>query len=209
MKKNVILHLIGILLAVCYLSCVDSSLATYEFGCKKIADQVIVHCHSVGDGFGDYSSGLYVVMKFIEEGFKVTLLISLPVTVLSTRTDEQEIGIFLEIFQSSFSSLYNMKISDILFYTNEEPSQEALRMWPENYFAFNDLASRLPNSANVFAFIFCPQIIPLEFQSFSDLKYLLFKMFEFGHFHFEENISSLKIASVDFQEFMFTIKLSC
>ena len=61
---------------------------------KQDGSPVIVCCRNYGDGMGDYSSGLYMAMKFKQLGCKVYLVAEVPAFISPISIEERNSKIF-------------------------------------------------------------------------------------------------------------------
>ena len=121
---------------------------------KKADEFVLVHCQN---SHASYASGLYIAMEYRKLGQKVLLLTYLPESVTKSKTQEQEIETFFQIFGSLLSPLYNLEKNTLLFYSKKDSlSVQAKEKWINNYFTEDKLLEFLPISKYVTAFITCP-----------------------------------------------------
>ena len=122
---------------------------------KSAGEYVIVTCHSYGDGFGDYASGLFTAMKFRDLGYKVCLLIELR-EILESKSAEEEVSAFFQVFKPSLSALYQLNESDIFFYANNAQYKSFISRWSNRLFTEEELKRIILNPNNVAAVVKCP-----------------------------------------------------
>lgn len=128
---------------------------------KQEGNPVIVCCRNYGDGMGDYSSGLYMAMKFKQLGCKVYLVAEVP-TFLKTTSIRDEIRTFFKVFEPSFDTLYGLSRSEIYFCYFYQFNTPWRLGWSNRLFLFEELQERLPTPQENPALVFCPSCMSTE-----------------------------------------------
>ena len=176
---------------------------------KQDGNPVIVCCQSYGDGMEDYASGLFMAMKFKQLGYQVYLVAVFP-TIKQSKSIEEEIQSFFEVFEPSFSILYGLSRSDIYFCSLKPLEAPFKERNPNHLFTFEELKQFLPKLNVNPALIFCPCGIDYEeiFIYYSKCPKVEFIEFDYHTFLEIEHFDPKGIYFYDLSEIVSQISLS-